>query len=61
MEIIFELIVNLIFFQVGRILILIATFGRINPSLDDKPFNSMLVALLGFFATAFIIFVTLIA
>lgn len=50
-------IVDLVFFQVGKWFIYAATLGKCNPELGDKPINSNLVSLVGFVVFVLLCFV----
>ena len=47
LELLFSILFDYVFFNIGRAIIIIVTLGRIRPTLDDKPIDSNLVAILG--------------
>ena len=60
LEFIFSIVFDYIFFNIGKLIIFFATFGKVRATLDDYPFNSYLIAILGLSFVVVLVYFTVI-
>lgn len=55
LELLFSIVFDYVFFNIGKLIIFLATLGKVKATLDDYPFNNYLTAILGLaFVVAFV-------